>query len=424
MTFCFSVQNLVSLNLRGLRVSSNCLNQIIQNFTILTILNLSHCHGCSDSVLENIAKHCPNIKNLNVEGCSQITDRGIEGLVLAADVSSRQALNITSINASSTSATRKSLWTLLDSLPLLLSLSFARIKTTARKCVSDDTLLMNINIVQLQLQCLDISDTSVEFDQLKLVLDSCPRLIELKLTIPSCENGYADSFKTFCESLKNLSKLKSLGISILDEPRPQPFVFEWFGSFLQENGHQLESLELNGPVELSLHIVCLYCCSLKQLVLCDCQLVQPFLPSLEKQHCKTNTGCDFSTFSDFCSLEYIDLDKVQFKEISLHEKQELLYRLLAFLPCLRRLSLKSVPIEESVLIRILHTPSGVDLQKLVLSCYDNITVKTIHAITDICPNLNTLELFHCWVITWYDVWKTNDSLKQIGRKLEVVDGRK
>ena len=416
------VQKLTSLNLRGLQVSTSCLNQIIQNFTFLTIINVSNCRECSNCVLENLAKHCPHVKDLNVEGCDQITDYGMEVLVRAA-VSSKQPLKIAYFNVSSTSITTNSLWMLLNGLPLLLSLSFSSLKRTERS-ITDHSMFRNENIVQLQLQHLDISNTAIAFNQLKLVLEGCPNLVELKLTLPSCENGFTPhNFETFSESLKNLSKLKSLDISMSDESRSQPLSFESFGSFLQQNGHQLESLKLFGAMELSLHVVCFYCSSLKQLVLCDCQLVQPFLPSLEtspEKHRKANTGCNISMLSDFCSLKYINLKKVEFKDVSLRKKQELLYQLLAFLPNLVHVSLKRVPVEENVLIAILQTSSGVHLKKLVLSCYDNITIKTIHAIKDICLNLKRLELFHCWDITWYEIWKINDCLKQNGRKLEVV----
>ena len=421
--FITFVQKLTSLNLRGLEVSTSCLNQIIQSFTFLTIINLSNCRECSNCVLENLAKHCPHVKDLNVEGCDQITDYGIQALVRAA-VSSKQPLKIAYFNASSTSITTKSLKMLLNGLSLLLSLSFSSLKGSERSA-NGHTMFRNMNIVNsLQLQHLDVSNTAIAFNQLKLALEGCPNLVELKLTLPSGENGFTpDNFDTFSENLKNLSKLKSLDISTSDESRSQPLSFKSLESFLQQNGHQLESLKLFGAMELSLHVVCFYCSSLKQLVLCDCQLVQPFLPSLEtspKKHRKVNTGCNISMLSDFCSLEYINLKMVKFKDISLHEKQELLYQLLAFLSNLVHLSLKRVPIEENVLIAILQTSSGVHLKKLVLSCYDNITVKTIHAIKDICLNLKRLELFHCWDITWYDIWKINDCLKQNGRKLEVV----
>ena len=423
MLFLFTfVQKLTSLNLRGLEVSTSCLNQIIQNFTFLTSINLSHCRECSDSVLENLAKHCPNVTDLNVEGCDQITDNGMEALVRAA-VGSIRPLKIAFFNVSSTSITTQSLWMLLNGLPMLQSLSLASLKGTERS-VTGHIMFRNVNIFQLQLQHLDISNTAITFNQLKLVLEGCPNLIDLKLTLPSCENGFTpDKLETFSEILKTLSKLKSLDIIMSDESRFQPLPFKSFGSFLQQNGHQLESLKLFGAMELSLHVVCFYCSSLKQLVLCDCELVQPFLPSLEtspKRHRKANTGCNISMLSDFCSLECINLKKVKFQDISLHEKQELLYQLLAFLSNLVHLSLERVPIEENVLTAILQTSSGVHLKKLVLSCYDNITVKTIHAIKDICLNLKRLELFHCWDITWYDIWKINDCLKQNGRKLEVV----
>ena len=423
VNFLFTfVKKLISLNLRGLEVSSSCLNKIIQNLTCLTVVNLSHCPGCSDSALENLAKHCPNLKDLNFEWCSQITDHGIEALLRPADVSVAP-LKIVYLNVSSTSVTTKSFWMLLNSLPLLNSFSFARIRDTG-KSIADRTMFMKVKIGQLQLQHLDVLGTLTGFNQLKLVLESCPNLIELKLTIPSYKNDHAE---TFSESLKNLSKLRSLHISIdyipNFEPRPQPFPFERIGSFLQTIGHQLESLNLAGPMEIKLLVVCLYCSSLKQLVLYDCQLVKPFLPSLEtppKEHCKADIGCNIAMFSDFCPLQYIHLEKVEFKDISLHQKQELLYHLLAFLPNLLQLCLKRVPIEEKCLIDILQTSSGAHLEKLMLSCYDNITADTIRAIEESCPHLKRLELFHCWCITLSDIWQINDRLKRNGRKLEVV----
>ena len=411
------------MNLCGLEISSSSLNKTIQSLTRITCINISHCRGCSDSVLENLAKNCPNLKDLSLEWCSQITDHGIDALLKPAD-SSVEPLKIAYLNVSSTSVTTKSLWMLLNSLPLLLSLSFARIRGSG-KSVADRTMFMKVKIGQLPLQYLDMSGTCTGFNQLKLVLESCPNLIELKLTIPFYTNVHTE---TFSESLKNLSQLKLLHISIdyipNSGPRPQPFPFERIESFLQHIGHQLETLTLAGPMELRLLLVCLHCKSLKQLVLYECELVQPFLPSLEtspKENCKANTGCNISMFSDFCSLQYIHLERVQFKDISLHQKQEILYQLLTSHPNLLQLFLKSVPIEEKFLIRILQSSSGTQLEKLVLSCYDNITAKTIHVIEETCPILKRLELLHCWDITWYDIWQMNELFKRNGRRLEVVD---
>ena len=406
------------MNICGLEVSATCLNQVIQNLTCLSCINLSHCDGCSDSVLENIAKNCLNLSDLNIEGCSQITDNGIEALLSATD-NSVQPLKIAYLNVSSTSVTTESLWILLNRLPFLLSLSFARIKENA-----SHTIFMRDKSDLLQLQHLDMLGTVIGFMQLKLLVESCPNLIKLKLTIPSFTNSHDEIFS---ESLKHLSKLKlfQLHTENIPEFEPAPHPFKITESLLNQLGGQLESIDLTGEIEVKVSDIRLHCNSLKQLVLSSCQLVQPFITSitmLPRENCEANTACNIAMFSDFSSLplEYIHLEKIEFQNILPHQMQELLYLLLASHPNLRQLSLKSVPIEQGSLMKILCSSSGAQLEKLVLSCYDNITGKTIGMIEESCPNLQHLELWHCWVITWSDIWQSNSRLKRNGRKLEVV----
>ena len=392
---------------------------MIQNLTSLSCINLSYCDGCSDSVLEGIAKNCPNLSDLNVEGCSQITDDGIEALLSATD-SSVKPLKIAYLNVSSTSVTTASLWVLLNKLPLLLSLSFARIKGITKSPVNH----IMFKRAVFPLQHLDMLDTVIEFIQLKELVESCPNFIKLILTIPSFANSHAEIFS---ESLKHLSKLKSLQLHTesIPEFEPVPHQLKITESLLNHIGSQLESIDITGGIAVNLSDLHHHCNSLKHLGLFSCQLVQPFIPSLEtvpKKDHEAQTASNIAMFSNFCSspLEYIHLEKVKFNGIPLNQKQELLYLLLASHPNLLQLSLKSVPIEQGFLIKILHSSSGTQLEKLVLSCYDNITAKTIRMIEESCPNLQHLELWHCWVITWSDIWQSNDRFKRNGRKLEVV----
>ena len=413
---------MISLNLQGLKVSSSCLNRVIKNLTHLTYLNLSSCSGCTDSVLENLAKHCPNMKKLILESCTGITDGGIEALLKSADTDSlSESLKIVSLNVSSTSVTTASLWLLLAKLPVLLRLAFAGIRAVAG-CGK----FINNKISQLNLQHLDMLSTPMKFNQLKQVLESCQNLIELKFTVQHSDTNVEN--KPLSESFTHLSKLKILHISVdqsaLDsESPPPPFSFEQFVTFLPQIGHQLESLSLTGPLALRLYTLCIHCTSLKELILYDCRLLQPFLLSLEispKEQFQGDIEHSVVKLSDFLTLQRISLEKIEFKDISLQRKQELLYQLLVSHHHLRHLSLRGIPIEAEILIKVLQSSSAVQLETLALSCYDNITVKTIRKIEECCPNLKRLELLHCWDMNWYDIWQINDHLRGNGKELEVV----
>ena len=404
------------------QISSQCLNQIVQNLTCLTYLNLSHCLKCCDSVLENIAKYCPNLEKLDIEKCYDVTDHGIQAL-LKPSASSVKPSKISHLNVSSTSVTTKSLSTLLIGLPLLLSLSFARLLGTREFSMADCSSIEQ-KFVQFQLQHLDMLDTQFfcnQMEQVDFILQSCPNLKGLKLSVNMpCDEanlcGYPDVF--FIKSAKHLTALESFHMSALQGSyfQSQPFAlrhfeFELINNFLKEIGHQLESLHLAYVKNLKISTLCFDCSSLKHLTLSRCQLVQPFFPCLETP----------TKLSDFCLLRYIDLESVDFKpEISLDLKQKFLYQQLTSHSNLLRLSLQSVPIAEEYLMKILRSTSGLQLEELILSCYDNIIVKTIGMIEQCCPNLKRLELNHCWVITWYDICQVNEQLKTIGKSLKVV----
>lgn len=377
-------------------------------------------------MLEKLAKNCPNLRELNLESCGKITDSGIEAVL--KDDGSAAPLKIAYLNLSSTSVSTKSLWICLNRLPSLLSFWFAKTKNIVDESEPCYALFMQDQACPFQLRYLDMSDTLVFNSHLRLVLQRCPELTELKLTTALCLKGDPESFS---QSLMHLSRLKALQINgrishPYFERRQQAFKFERLQPFLQQNGHLMESLNLTNVTGIRLLVLCLYCKSLKRLILSNCELVRPFLPSWkisrnEVRNGKPYTECDAVNLSEFCQLQYIHLEKVEFKDISLRLKQDLLCHLLASHANLVQLSLKSVPIEERCLLRILQSSSGAQLEKLALSCYDNITVKTIRMIEESCPNLKRVELFHCWIITWYDVWQINDRLKRNGRKLEVVE---
>lgn len=377
-------------------------------------------------MVENLAKNCPNLRELDLESCDKITDSGIEAVL--KDDGSAALLKITYLNLSSTSVSTKSLWICLNRLPSLVSLSLAKIKNIAEESEPCYTLFIQDKTGPFQLRYLDISDTLVFNSHLRLVLQRCPELVELKVSMALYTKGDPESFS---QSLMHLLRLKALQINgtlphTYFEHRQQAFTFERLEPFLKQNGLQMESLNLTNVTGISLLILCLYCKSLKRLVLSNCELVRPFFPSWkisrnEVRNGKSYTECDAVNLSEFCQLQYIQLEKVEFKDTSLRLKQDLLYQLLASHASLLQLSLKNVPIEERFLLRILQSSSGAQLEKLVLSCYDNVTVKTIRMIEESCPNLKCLELFHCWIITWYDIWQINDRLKRNRKKLEVVE---
>lgn len=377
---------------------------------------MSECRGCTDAVLQNIARYCSNLKELNLESCRGITDNGIAALLKPHDNSEQAmvATRLAYLNVSSTLVTMKSLVALLNGLPMLLSLSFSGLR--ANPC----TKFTKLNSDQLRLQYLDLLGTFSRFSTLKEVMKSCPDLIELKLSIPA--NAYENTHELFA-GLRKCSKLKSITVNVVYFPKSElpRQRFELGKSFFGHIGRQLESLNLAGAMNLCLVALCHHCNALKQLVLQDCHLIQPFLPNMKILPKEPNSLCNISTLSVFCSaLQAINLEQVQFNGISLSQKQELLDHLLTSHPNLHELSLKSVPIEEDILMKILLSSSGSKLRKLVLSCYDNITSKTVVWIEENCLRLEYLELLHSWVMTWSDICQINNRARRNGRNLRVV----
>ncbi|XP_028391056.1 uncharacterized protein LOC114515935 [Dendronephthya gigantea] len=408
-------KKLVSLNLQNCdQISSQCLNQSLQNLPCLTNLNLSHCLKCCDSVLENIAKCCPNLEKLNLEMCQDVTDRGIQAF-LKPFTSSAKPPKISHLNVSSTSVTTTSFLILLNGLPLLHSLSFAQLLGT-KKLSSANCNSIEQKHVQFQLQHLDMLGTQFfyyQIGQVDLILQNCHNLRGLKLSFEIDEPDVHNYPEVFFMKTAKHPTLESFHLSALQGPHLQSqlfalryFEFERIENYLKEIDNQLTSLHLADVKNLKISTFFNFN-SLKHLTLSRCQFIQPLKTSAK--------------LSDFCSLQYIGLESLDFqKEISLDLKQKFLYQQLMSHPKLLRLSLRSVPIEEEYLMKILRSSSGLHLEELILSCYDNVIVNTIGQIEKSCPNLKRLELNHCWVVTWYDICQFNERMKTIGRELEVV----
>lgn len=73
-------QNLVKISLKNCsKVTAKAIKCLAEAFTALQYLDLTNCHtACKDDVLACIGNNCFKLKQLILDGCSMLTDLGIQ----------------------------------------------------------------------------------------------------------------------------------------------------------------------------------------------------------------------------------------------------------------------------------------------------------------------------------------------------------
>ena len=405
-TSSFNHQGLTHLNLNGCsRLSKSCLSEILPTLQSLRSLQLTNCRNCSDELLHKLGKYCLDLQELVIKLCPKITDKGIQAFFTPKGPNKAGCFSIIHLDVSGTSVTTKSLGVILLGLPKLRKLCFSD--------VPGENHLGLVGIPLLNIEHLDLFGTFLVDSDLKLLIQSCLKLVLLRLNLSSNLGTIVTNHLT------SLSYLKSLDLGGASET-----LFEDVERFLEKRGGQLESLNLSGMPNVRISVLCIYCQSLKELVLEHCQNVDPILPTLvdstgEQRNDLSRQG---SRLSDFCSqLFYISLNFATFRDNGERELSSVrMSNILTDHPNLTRLSLKDLDVNDEVLEQVCRSSSSLALRTLDLTHCDVITIESVSEVVKKCQNLRRLDLSHCKQIDSGFISQLKKNLKKTPNPLEIT----
>ena len=344
---------------------------------------------------------CCSLQELVVNLCPKITDRGIKYLLSKDNPDRVGCFHLIYLAVSGTSVTTKSLEIILLRLPKLRRLCFSDI--------SGESHLELSGMSSLNIEYLDLFSTFLVDLDIKQIIKCSPKLAVLRLNVCSNLN------KIVSNHLSSLSNLKSLDLG----GASNEILFEDVDKFLKKGGAHLESLNLSGMGNICMTALCMYCKSLKELILAHCQNIDPILPFLEQrdnlQHCRRN-------FSDFCpQITHINLNFTTFCESSQPELHKIwIPAILCDHSNLVKLSLKNVDINDAALQQICESSSNLALRDLDLTNCNAITVESVYTIVGNCRKLRFLDLSHCKQIALASVSKLKQELKEACNPLQIV----
>ena len=355
--------------------------------------------------MHKLGKYCLNLQELVIKLCPKITDEGIQALFTPKSPNKAGCCSIIHLDVSGTSVTTKSLGVILLGLPKLRKLCFSD--------VPGENHLGLVGIPLLNIEHLDLFGTFLVDSDLKLLIQSCLKLVLLRLNLSSNLSTIVTNHLT------SLSYLKSLDLGGASET-----LFEDVEGFLEKRGGQLESLNLSGMPNVRISVLCIYCQSLKELVLEHCQNVDPVLPTLvdstgEQRNDLSRQG---SRLSDFCSqLFYINLNFATFRDNGERELSSLrMSNILTDHPNLTRLSLKDLDVNDEVLEQVCRSSSSLALRTLDLTHCDVITIESVSEVVEKCRNLRRLDLSHCKQIDSGFISQLKKNLKKTPNPLEIT----
>lgn len=354
-------------------------------------------------MLHNIGRHCRNLQELVVNLCPKVTDVGIEALFTQDNPDEVGCFDIIHLDVSATSVTTKSLGVILLGLPKLRKLCFSDL--------SGENHLGLVGMPSLNIEHLELFATFLTDSDLKLLIENCPKLAVLRLNLSTILS------KIVANQLPVLSHLKSLDLGGASDG----ILFEDVEKFLKKRGVQLESLNLSEMRNVRISVLCMYCKSLKELILAHCENVDPMLPVLDdltKEQRDNLPECG-SRLSDFCpQLFCINLNFTTFRDDHHPELHPIsASAILGDHPNLARLSLKDVDINDEILEQVCKSSSSLALRTLDLTNCNAITVESVRSIVENCRNLRLLDLSHCKQVDFASVSQIKKNLKGTRRNL-------
>lgn len=335
--------------------------------------------------------------------CPKITNVGIQALFAPANPDEFGCFELVHLDVSATSVTMESLGLILSKIPKLRKL-----------CLSDlsgESQLELTALPRLNIQHFDSHGTFMDGSALKLLIESCPKLTELRMNWSS---GLGNVVANHLTALSHLTLLDLSGAC-------EGILFGDIEKFLKSCGSHLESLNLSGVHNVYVSVLCLNCSSLTQLTLAHCQNVCAKLPALNDHGDSLPQRRNRNRLSYFCPrLSSINLDFVTFRDSSQPEFNQIITNILCDHPNLEKLSLKNTDIDDEVLRNVCESSSSFALRILNLSNCNAITIEAVRCIVDKCRSLQTIDLSHCKQLVLASVTQMRQNLKATRSPLQIV----
>jgi len=174
-----SIQYLIRLHpeLESCKIAfSSCSDSSLQALFLIpniSIIKLKHCELITGEILVHDldSEEKPKLKVLNLCGCCKLTDIGLVGLLNLTDGES-----LTKLNLALTKITLNNIGDLTNRFPNLKKLNLGGCDN-----ITDAGIIMLLNRVGGDLEHLDLSDTNITLNNIRVLSTRFPKLVTLKL---------------------------------------------------------------------------------------------------------------------------------------------------------------------------------------------------------------------------------------------------
>lgn len=193
------------------KVAEDTISRLIPHKTnLISSVNLTNCTGVKDESLQNISVHCPNLRNLYLNGCHFITDNGI--LALARNCAALETVSIPLRNIS-----ESALSSLVRNNPgvrKLYAYSIAVTENTIKAISTGCPELEKLIVYEASLEDEQRSSADVLTDQMvRLLANGCRKLRKLTLRY----NQVLVTDRSLASLAKKCRKLESFVIDYCDK---------------------------------------------------------------------------------------------------------------------------------------------------------------------------------------------------------------
>jgi Leucine-rich repeat (LRR) protein len=262
-------QLLEDLNFKNSNITDDSVQLVAQHLQHIRILNLSRCRKITDESIFAIAKSCPSLTSLDVEG-TQITDNA-----LVAFTSTR--IRVLSISECKM-ITEKSLTAIAKSCPLLESLNISKCET-----ITDDSLTAIAESCPL-LVSLDVRHTQITDNALVALATARCRETITSLDLTGCNRITHTGLRQVVDSFTRLrhfnircykpltDELDELCIGLLNVEETQ-ITDDALVAFTSTHIRVLSISECNMITDKSLTAITKSCPLLKSLDISSCEMI-------------------------------------------------------------------------------------------------------------------------------------------------------